>query len=175
MECKMVDALRLSTLRLTLFAIRPPLNKWEAVFKQTELFILLIERADLIWKRSNYTRPNVMGLIKKFTTIFFFFALSACVFVPVVDRYEDASSCKTYTKSMSLKANQMNGACKDNGCLGGVLLLSAGSVLISGSIVLIGNTVHWLEYQGLCSDGYLNVTKQLFIESVNKPQTTPES
>jgi hypothetical protein len=76
---------------------------------------------------------------------------------------------------MSLKALHMNAMCDDKGCLGGVLVLSAGSALISGSIVLTGNTVHWLEYQGTCSDGYLNVTKQLFIESVNKPKTTPAS
>ena len=129
-----------------------------------------------VQKYSSYTRPNEMRILKTFSPISFAFALSACVFVPAVDKYEDTSStCKTYTRSMSLKALHMNGMCDHKGCLGGVLVLSAGSALISGSIVLTGITVHWLEYQGTCSDSYLNVTKQLFIESVNKPKTTPAS
>jgi hypothetical protein len=117
-----------------------------------------------------------MRILKTFSPISLAFVLSACVVVPVVDKYEDTSStCKTYTRSMSLKARDLNVVCDDKGCLGGVLVLTAGSALVSGSIVLAGNTVHWLEYQGTCSDGYLNVTKQLFIESINKPKETPAS
>src|SRR5665647_197603 len=123
-----------------------------------------------------FNRPNEMRILKTFLPISFAFALSACVVVPVVDKYDDTSStCKTYTRSMSLKTLQMNGVCDDKGCVGGALVLTAGSALISGSIVLAGNTVHWLEYQGTCSDGYLNVTKQLFLESINKPKATPAS
>jgi len=90
--------------------------------------------------------------------------------------YEDASaSCRTYTKSMSLKEHPMSGNCTDNSCLGGAIVVTAGSLLISGSIVLAGNTVHWLEYQGACSDGYLNMTKQFFIKTVDMSNTAPEN
>ncbi len=103
--------------------------------------------------------------------------MSACVVVPVVDKDEaESSTCKTYTKSMSLEMVTGNpgGGCNNNECIAALLVVFAGSAIISGSIVLTGNTVHWLEYQGTCSDGYLNAAKQLFLESINKSKTTPE-
>ncbi len=110
--------------------------------------------------------------------------LSACVYVPVVDENAAASSsCKTFTKEMSLDVIEVKGydfQCRNDDCIVGVLttaaVVSAGSVIISGSIVLTGNTVHWLEYQGTCSDGYLGKTKRLFLEtfSKQKPATTSE-
>jgi hypothetical protein len=112
-----------------------------------------------------------------FSLITLAFALSACVVVPVVDNNEAASSgCKTYTRSMSLKAVglQPNG-CNTEECLATVLVIAAGSVLVSGSIVLVGNSVHWLEYQGTCSDGYLHAAKRLFLESIGKPKPAPAS
>ena len=92
--------------------------------------------------------------------------------VPVVEHDDTAPSCNTYTKSMSLKAVDINlnhAACREEACLALVLAISAGSVLISGSIVLTGNTVHWLEYQGTCSDGYLNSAKQKLFDSFGNP------
>ncbi len=104
--------------------------------------------------------------------------LSGCV-VPMVDNDDTASnSCHTHTRSMSLKVldeNPLMRGCHDDECLAAALVISAGSALISGTIVLTGNTVHWLEYQGTCSDGYLNSAKQLFFETVNKPKPTPDS
>ncbi len=105
-------------------------------------------------------------------------SLSSCVYVPVVDEPDAASSgCKTYTKSMSLNAIEMQGnivqqpGCNSGECaataLAAVVVVTAGSAIISGSIVLTGNTLHWLEYQGTCSDGYLNKTKQLFLDSIS--------
>lgn len=32
------------------------------------------------------------------------------------------------------------------------IAVPAGSFVVSGSIVLIGNTLHWLEYQGRCNN-----------------------
>ena len=103
--------------------------------------------------------------------------LSACVYVPVVDEQDAASSrCKTYTKSMSLETVEIHGNITANGCandrncavgaLAGVIVVTAGSAIISGSIVITGNTLHWLEYQGTCSDGYLSKTKQLVLTSI---------
>ncbi len=105
----------------------------------------------------------------------FCFVLSACVYVPVVNDSEaESATCKTFTKSMSFDAIEMQGnmsvRCQNEGCvalLASSAVISAGSIIISGSIVLTGNTIHWLEYQGKCSDGYLNKTKQLFLDSIN--------
>lgn len=121
-----------------------------------------------------------MKLLKAVSTISLPFALSACVVVPVVDQYDDTpSTCKTYTRSMSLKVIEMrqnhDARCNGEACLAVVLAISAGSVLISGSIVLTGNTVHWLEYQGTCSDGYLNSMKEIFLKSSKSPKATPET
>ncbi len=100
-------------------------------------------------------------------------ALSACIAVPVVDNEPNTASCKTVTRSMSLKTVQVGANCHDEYCLAAVLTISAGSVLISGSIVLTGNTVHWLEYQGTCSDGYLNTIRQQFLKTIGRDH--PES
>jgi hypothetical protein len=114
--------------------------------------------------------PNTFSLIP------LALALSACMVVPVVDNNEAASSgCETYTKSMSLKAVSWQPSCNTNECLATVVVIGAGSVLVSGSIVLVGNSVHWLEYQGTCSDGYLNATKQLFLESIGNSKQAPAS
>lgn len=131
-----------------------------------------------------------------FPIIFLTLSLCACVYVPVVDESKaSATDCETVTKHMSMQnlfetgARDTHGRSNDipinigGGCnsecaaaiLAAVVVVSAGSAIISGSIVLTGNTVHWLEYQGTCSDGYLNSTKRLFLETVNKPKPIPES
>ena len=118
-----------------------------------------------------------MKILKILTPAFLALTLSACVYVPVVNEPDAAAaSCKTFTKSMSLDAievqeNMSHGGCHNGDCaapLAGAAVVTAGSVIISGSIVLTGNTIHWLEYQGTCSDGYLSKTKQLFVDSVHK-------
>lgn len=35
------------------------------------------------------------------------------------------------------------------------VVIPVGSLVASGSIVLVGNTMHWLEYHGTCDDGML--------------------
>lgn len=81
---------------------------------------------------------------------------------------------------MSLDAIEVHGniGCRtsDVDCsalLAGVIVVTAGSALISGSIVLTGNTLHWLEYQGTCSDGFLNRSKQQFLSSLSKLKPAP--
>lgn len=111
-----------------------------------------------------------MGTLKTFLPVALAFTLPACVVVPTVDKYQDSSAaCRTYTRSMSLKSLDLplNGACHDEECLAALLIISAGSVLISGSIVLTGNAVHWLEYQGTCSDSFLNAARHRFLDSIN--------
>ncbi len=115
-----------------------------------------------------------MSAPRAFATLIPATLLSACIAVPVVDQ-SDASACKTYTKSMSLKAVTLNPNCHDETCGAAILAVSAGSVLISGSIVLTNNTVHWLEYQGVCSDSYLNTKKQNFLNNFDSAKPTSGS
>ena len=119
-----------------------------------------------------------MRITKKFLIVSAAFTLSACV-VPVMDKIEATpSTCKTTTQSMSLKMANENvfvyGNC-DQACLAAALAVFAGSAIVSGSIVLTNNTVHWLEYQGTCDDSFLNTTKQRFLDSFNKSKPIPES
>jgi hypothetical protein len=115
-----------------------------------------------------------MRIRNTFPIISLTFALAACaVVVPVIDKdaASATSSCKTYTNSMSLKvyAENIRGTCNTNECAAAALAIFAGSAIISGCIVITNNTVHWLEYQGSCTDGYLNTAKQRFLDSVSKP------
>ena len=111
---------------------------------------------------------------KVLAAVFLTFSLSGCIYVPVVKEIDSGSAaCKTFTKSMTLDAVQLqgniSGHCGNQGCaalLASAAVVSAGSAIISGSIVVTGNTLHWLEYQGTCSDGYLNKTKQLFFHAL---------
>lgn len=110
-------------------------------------------------------------------------SLCACVYVPVANERDSAeANCKMLTQSMSLNSVEMH---SDIGChnggdcnavLAAAIVVTAGSALISGSIVLTGNTLHWLEYQGSCSDGFLNRSKQQFLDSLSKlkPAQAPQ-
>jgi hypothetical protein len=108
-------------------------------------------------------------------------ALSACVYVPTVKERDAAEAeCKTLTQSMSMDAIEVgsHADCHGEDCtamLAGIVIVSTGSAIISGSIVLTGNTIHWLEYQGTCSDGYLGKTKRLFLETFSKEKTVTQS
>ncbi|MBI5007484.1 MAG: hypothetical protein HZB95_10260 [Nitrosomonadales bacterium] len=115
-----------------------------------------------------------MTMRKPLAAVSLALALSACVVVPVEDRDATAASdCDTYTKSMTLEQARLDYgrlSCHDEACLAVILAVSAGSLIVSGSIVLTNNTVHWLEYQGTCSDGFLNNTKQRFLDSLDDPE-----
>lgn len=87
--------------------------------------------------------------------------MTACAFVPAVKSPETSqSACSFYTPEWTLSVQQIDeesfcrGARDDlDACLltAGVII-PVGSLLVSGSVVLVGNTLHWLEYQGTCED-----------------------
>jgi len=126
------------------------------------------------------SRPLLISGGKLGLAVVLALSLTSCVYVPVVDEPDASASCKTYTKTMSLNTIEMSekinigagGDCGRNDCaalaLAGVIVVTAGSAIISGSIVLTGNTIHWLEYQGTCSDGYLSKAKKLFLDTIGK-------
>jgi hypothetical protein len=80
--------------------------------------------------------------------------LQACVMVPRTN-YNYDPECRTVARQMTLEPVQVAGfgGCSNSGCA--YLLVLAGataaaSTVVSGSIVIVGNIVYWLENQGRC-------------------------
>lgn len=83
--------------------------------------------------------------------------LQACVLVPRTTEVYDAD-CQVMSRQMNLAPVQIASiqGCSNSGCA--VLLAAAGataaaSAVVSGSIVIVGNAVYWLEKQGRCQRG----------------------
>jgi hypothetical protein len=80
--------------------------------------------------------------------------LAGCVLVPVtVATYDPA--CGMVARQMTLQPVQLAAiqGCSNQGCA--VLVVAAGataaaSLVVSGSIAIVGNVVYWLERQGRC-------------------------
>jgi len=80
--------------------------------------------------------------------------LSACVVVPRTTEFYDAD-CHITTRQMRLEAVQVGvlGRCSNEGCATALVVIGATAVataVVSGSIVVVGNVVYWLEKQGRC-------------------------
>jgi hypothetical protein len=78
---------------------------------------------------------------------------SACVVVPVtVEGYD--SECRLVTHHMELKTVQVGAQEPYLRCEGGncvvVLGVTAASLVVSGSIVVVGNVVYWAEQRADC-------------------------
>ncbi len=99
------------------------------------------------------------------------FLLSSCVTVtPIETSDADNHRCQLSTKKLSLKTigHRSGISCHNSGCLAALgvsALYTVSTAVISGSIVLIGNSVHWLEKQGKCDDGLLSFS----VEEHNSP------
>ena len=93
-----------------------------------------------------------------------FFATS-CAFVPKIsDKQKYTGNCNMFTKNLTLSVTEIKGQvcndAKNNNDLVACLMIfgaivPATSFVISGSIVLVGKTLHWLEYQGTCEEGII--------------------
>ena len=82
-------------------------------------------------------------------------ALSACIVLPQSREVYDAD-CKTTTRQVTLEMAYLGGfqRCGGDGCV--ALLAAAGfvtaaSMVVSGSIAVVGNAVYWIERQGRCA------------------------
>ena len=80
-----------------------------------------------------------------------FLALAGCVVYPrPVEHYD--SECKIRYKQLVLEPGGLNGirfSCTNEACIAALLLIPIGA-LVAGSIVIVGNTVYWLEKEGRC-------------------------
>ena len=101
-------------------------------------------------------------------TLFLPLIIGSCLVIPKTE-YSSVSNCELITKRWTL---EFHGIGSNNECYGcddfvrGVIecggeveecvailaTVSLGWTVIAGSIVVVGNTVHWLEKQGNCED-----------------------
>lgn len=87
-------------------------------------------------------------------------ALAGCA-VPKTAKYQEAhKACDLVTKELELDIQLPNGPgpilpCEKDNCEARAMgYVSAGALAlaVSGSVVLVGNTPHWLEKEGSCDD-----------------------
>ncbi len=102
------------------------------------------------------------------------FLMHSCIVLPKTVPQED-QECLLYTKSMTIDyytspdmideavdemVHALASDCHEPECLmllAPLVAISAGSLVVSGSIVVVGNTIHWIKKQGRCND---SITKQ---------------
>jgi len=83
--------------------------------------------------------------------------MAGCIAVPRQVEYYDAD-CNIVSRKMVLDSpvhavGIVN--CSNRECLAVILGVTAASMIVSGSIVVVGNTVYWLEKQGRCVESKL--------------------
>lgn len=91
-------------------------------------------------------------MTKALTVILFCVFATACVYVPrQAEEQPYAERCDIASRSYALDVEVIGDmGCHNEGCLIALGIVPAGSLIVSGSIVLINNTYHWLEYQSRC-------------------------
>ena len=105
-----------------------------------------------------------VSLNQKIWFLFLSFLISACTFLPAIsDTQEYSADCEMLTRELTLSKEfiDFHRGCGTNAeaaaCFLAVAIgVPAASFIVSGSVVLAGNTIHWLEYQGTCEGGYLS-------------------
>jgi len=115
---------------------------------------------------------TVHKALRSFIALLILTSLTACTVTPAFQAAEPVEDCYLDTREVDLSyewldsgdhARVLNGM---NNCSGRAEVCFAayglvvggwtvGSALVSGSVYLVGNTLHWLEYQGRCSSSEL--------------------
>ena len=80
--------------------------------------------------------------------------LSACVYVPRTTQVYDPE-CRVMANHMVLEGGQVAAIqrCENQGCLAlivGASVVTAATLIVSGSIVIVGNIAYWLERKQQC-------------------------
>jgi len=81
-------------------------------------------------------------------------ALQACVYLPSTFEVYDRE-CQVVARHMTLQEVQVGaiGGCQNQSCIALVVAVAAttaASVIVSGSIVIVGNIAYWMERQSTC-------------------------
>ena len=80
--------------------------------------------------------------------------LAGCIVLPQTEIVYDPD-CKMHTRQVTLQAAYIGGfqRCAGDGCvamLAAAGFVTAASLVVSGSIAIVGNVVYWAERQGRC-------------------------
>jgi hypothetical protein len=77
--------------------------------------------------------------------------LAGCVATPKVVEYYD-EGCSIQTRKVVLQTQPLGNlnCTQSSDCMAVVLAITASTAIVSGSIVVVGNTVYWLERVGKC-------------------------
>jgi len=81
-------------------------------------------------------------------------ALQACVYLPsTIETYDP--ECQNVAKHMALQEVQVAAIynCQNQSCVAMIVAVgatTAASVIVSGSVVIVGNIAYWLERQATC-------------------------
>ncbi len=86
--------------------------------------------------------------------------LGGCVYFPNTTTVYD-EKCQTYQRHMTLEVQQVGTfvGCHGDACVAALVVMgavSASTAVVSGSVVIAGNAVYWIEKQGRC----LGLTKK---------------
>ena len=113
-------------------------------------------------------------LMRVVSLLLIMFLMQSCIVLPKTVPRDD-QECLLLTKSMTIDyytspdmideavdemVHALASDCHEPECLllfAPLVAISAGSLVVSGSIVVAGNTIHWIEKQGRCDD---SITQQ---------------
>jgi len=92
---------------------------------------------------------------KNFAIILMTFSLSSCIFYPKIAD-EQVAGCELVTKQLTIDLISLD-ADIGSDPRGVVILAAFGgtTLIVSGSIMVAGNSIHWLEREGTCDDGVI--------------------
>ncbi len=81
--------------------------------------------------------------------------LSGCIYLPETKSFYNPD-CRLFQRQMVLQEHQVGAmfGCQDDGCAAILVLagaVSAATYIVSGSVVVIGKVVYWLERQAQCA------------------------
>ena len=92
--------------------------------------------------------------------------LAACLFVPETTANKN-NDCQLVTKKWSLEFKKVDISGRVDGeILVAIGAVAVGSLVVSGSVVVVGNSIHWLEQQGFCDDSITQKTVDGFVSSL---------
>lgn len=120
-----------------------------------------------------------MSSIRIYIIVSVFF-IQGCAFVP--KEFEESKvvgSCKLESKKYTLDLEMAD--CLSAGgdgaalCLLGSVVTGSVTFVVSGTIVVVANTVHWLERKYKCSDDEIEKGRKEFLDQMNEINKNDES